>query len=199
MSAVCAVRPDHEWFVREVLPLAERRARRAFWRLRCPHRRADAVQDVVIDAWAAYRRLCEQGRGEGVTPGALVRFSILRVRCGRRLHGSYPRGGYAPDRDALSWKAQLRLGRRTSEYEGRDDWQKVLTDGRRTPVAEQAAFRLDFNTWLRGRTEQERQVMATLATGERAMHAARRHGVTPSWVTKARTRWAQSWERFIGR
>ena len=63
----------------------------------------------------------------------------------------------------------------------------------RTPVPDQAAFRLDFPPFLASLSERDRRLAAYLALGHSAVAAARRFGLSPGRVTQLRQRWCRQW------
>ncbi len=197
MSADRAPSPaETDYFLAEILPRARRVAWKTFAYFRCDARREDAVQDVLLDCWACFRRLCEGGRGTRVPPGQVVRFSVLRVKCARRTLGSFPRGGHCPDRDALSPRSQLAHGHRT-EHLGA--WDASLKDDTRTPVVDQVVFRMDFRAWRGRQAPRDVALIDDLATGEIPYHVARRRQVCPATISKLRVAWRQSWRTFQSR
>src|SRR5262245_35712536 len=69
----------------QLLPRVERHARVAFRHVRCPHRRADAVAEVVALAWKWYVRLVRRGQDPASFVTALAAFAARAVRSGRGL------------------------------------------------------------------------------------------------------------------
>src|SRR5262245_4555184 len=70
-----------------ILPRIELHGRICFRFVRCPHRRADAVSEVVALAWKWHLRLAERGKDATQFPSALATFAARAVRAGRRLCG----------------------------------------------------------------------------------------------------------------
>src|SRR5262249_38071935 len=132
----------------QLLPRVERHARVAFRGVRCPHRRADAVAEVVALAWKWYVRLVCRGQDPAAFAAALATFAARAVRSGRRLCGR------ESVKEALSALAQARHGFVVASLPGASTligsvFDEALQENTRSPVDEQAAFRLDFPAWLR--------------------------------------------------
>src|SRR5262249_59964454 len=81
--------PLHAGFL-ALLPRGEMHARLAFRGVRCPHRRNDAVAEVVALAWKWYVRLVRRGQDPAAFASALATFAARAVRSGRRLCGREP-------------------------------------------------------------------------------------------------------------
>src|SRR5579871_4199946 len=79
-----------------LLPRIEAHLAFAFRWLRCPHRRADAVQEAVALAWLGFLRAVSHGKDPSAFAGPLAGYAARRVRVGRRLSGT------KSGRDALS-------------------------------------------------------------------------------------------------
>ena len=87
-----------------LLPRIERHGRVYFRHLKCPHRRADAVAEMVAVAWRWHLRLARRGKDVTRFPSALAAYAARAVRGGRRVCGQ------EKGKDALSPLAQRRHG-----------------------------------------------------------------------------------------
>ena len=71
----------------QLLPKVETHGRIFFRNLRCPHRRDDAVAEMIALSWLWFLRLARRGRDAGEFVGMLARFAGRAVKSGRRLAG----------------------------------------------------------------------------------------------------------------
>jgi hypothetical protein len=179
-----------------LLPRLEAHARFAFRHYRCPHDRADALAEALALCWAWYRRLSQRGKDAAAFPTALAAFASRQVKAGRHLRGQ------ENTRDALSPTARRRRGfavERLPEFStGGALWQEALADNTRSPVPEQAAFRIDFPAWLAALGDRDRRLAEAMATGERTFALARAFGLTPGRVSQLRRAFHDDWGRFCG-
>ena len=177
------------------LPVITRYARNAF-RHRDPESREDLVEEVVVNALIAFKRLCDKGKVDIAYPTVLASYGIRQVRDHRRA------GCRLNIRDVSSEYAQQRKGfkvERLDRFDRRESaWTEVLVEDRRSGPAEIAAFRLDFAAWLQSLPKQDRRVADTLATGETTNDAAMRFGVSPSRISQVRRELQRSWNDFVG-
>ncbi len=178
----------------DMLPRVQRNAGRAFRHLPI-EAREEAVQETVANAFVAYARLAERGREHVAFAVPLSRYAIKQVCVGRRV------GTSTNSRDLMASPTRQDRPRRVFHGHCPDQWQTLLATGpgRRcgTP-AEQAAFRIDFRTWLRTLPARHRRLALLLARGERPGQIAKRLGVTPPRVTQIRRALCQRWQQFQG-
>ena len=73
-----------------------------------------------------------------------------------------------------------------------------LSDNTRTPPPDQAAFRIDFKTWLRSLTPRERRIIRVMILGERTKDLSRKFEITPGRVSQMRREFHDDWCRFVG-
>lgn len=73
-----------------------------------------------------------------------------------------------------------------------------MVENDRTPVPDQAAFRIDFPQWLGTLSARDRRIVNDLATGERTGDVARKFGVSAGRVSQLRGQLKESWEEFVG-
>jgi hypothetical protein len=180
-----------------ILPRIELHGRISFRYVRCPHRRADAVAEVVALAWKWHLRLAERGKDATRFPSALATFAARAVRAGRRVCGRE----WA--RDVLSPSAQRRHHFAVEclpdfSTLGSNPLAEALVDNTQTPPPEQAAFRLDFPAWLQTRNERDRRLAEDLMTGERTQDVSTKFGLSPARVSQLRRDFHDDWQRFCG-
>jgi hypothetical protein len=194
-SAPTPVDQLHRGFL-ALLPQVEARARFAFRHYYCPHDRADAVAEVLALAWKWYRRLAERGKDPAAFPRALAAFASRHARAGRRLCGQ------EDTRDALSPTARRRRGFAVGPLPvygtPGGPWQEALVDNTRSPVPEQASFRIDFPAWLSSLDRRRRSLARQMALGHRTHDLAARFGVSPARVSQLRRELLHDWRRFHG-
>ena len=104
--------------------------------------REEAIQDVISHALAAYVRLVDQDKADCGFPTVLARHAVGHVRDGRMI------GARQNSREVLSRKARLRKHFSVIQFSCFDGhgrpWAEAVIEDHRTPVPEQAAFRIDF-------------------------------------------------------
>jgi hypothetical protein len=179
------------------LPLIELHARFAFRHIACPQERLDAVAEVVGLVWKWYCRLLQRGKDPSAFIVTLAHFAARHVKAGRRLCGN------ESSKDVMSRVARRRRGFRLERLKecGRYDepeWQEALQDNTQTPVADAAAFRIDFAQWLQGWSDRDRRLIEDMAVGENSTRLARKYGVTQGRIAQKRTQYRQDWQRYCG-
>jgi hypothetical protein len=191
------------------LPRVELHARIYFRFL--PHdRKEEAVAETIALAWRWFVRLAERGKDAAQFVSALASYAARAVLSGRRLCGQLP------GKDVLSELAQRRHGFTVqalpqstrhpfeelyTSVQGQrriDAMDEMLRDNTVTPPPDQAAFRIDFASWRRTRTERDRRLMADLMVGERTSHVSRKYGITAGRVSQLRREFHDDWARFCG-
>jgi hypothetical protein len=120
------------------------------------------------------------------------------IQAGRRITGNE-----SPD-DVLSFRAQ-RLHSFTVQglpsYEGSEQDNEgldALVDNHRTPLPDQAAFRIDFPAWVRRHSERKRNIIRDLMMSEKTRDVARQNGTTPGRISQIRRELCRDWNRFHG-
>jgi hypothetical protein len=179
----------------EMLPLIRQRARLAFRRLR-PELKEELVAEAVANAFCRFSRLVCTGRADLAFPTPLADFAIRQVIAGRQV------GNKQNCRDVSSAVAQRRRGftlqTLSSESFESNIWCEILADDSLTPVPDQAAFRLDFSSWLRNQNCRKRELAKFLALGNTATEAARCFGVSIPRISQLRSELHASWQQFQG-
>ena len=153
--------------------------------------REDAVTEVIASAFVAYARLAELGKTDVAYPTVLALYGIRRYWHGRRV------GTKASSKDVYAQRPNA--GQRRHLGTPREQrWQEALVDDTKSPVPDQAAFRVDFPQWLRTLTDRDRDVALGLCQGERPVDVARYHGISRGRVSQLRAKLHDGWLRFHG-
>jgi len=187
----------HTSFLTNVLPMIQSHGRVYFRYLRCPHRKEDAIQEMVALCWKWHLRLAEKGKDSTEFPSALATYAAKAVRCGRKL------AGMDRAKDVLSPRAQLANNFATcplpegSSMEG-NLLDEALQDNLQTPVPDQVIFRQDFPRWMATLSERNRRVAEDLMVGERTLDVADRYGLSPGRISQLRDAFHRWWLTFCG-
>jgi hypothetical protein len=192
-----------------ILPRIVLHGRVYFRQVHCPVRREEAIAEMVALAWGWFVHLARQGKDATQFASALASYAARAVQSGRRLTGQ------EKAKDVLSSSAQKRhrfkveplaaarvghdnlYGEPHGQY-AQDTIEERLRDNLQTPVAEQAAFRLDFPAWLATVTERDRLLVKDLALGHRTLDLARKYGLSPARISQKRREFQEGWQRFTG-
>ena len=177
-----------------LLPLVRATATTAFHHLH-PSEREDAVQDVVADTTTEFARLAAKGRPHFWLIAPLARYAVRRRTAGRRV------GTALNKRDVLSpvprGEAHV-VSLDGLEAADRDGWRVAVTDSRRTDPAEAAAFRVDFEEWLRSLPTRHHEAATAFIGGDTTGELASKLGVSPGRVSQLRAELRASWQAFQG-
>lgn len=161
-----------------------------------PESREDAVQEVIANAAVAFVRLVEQGRADVARPTPLANYAVAQFLDGRRV------GNRLNIRDVSSPHCQKRKGIRVRSLHCWDkqdhEWKEIAVEDRRSSPAETAAFRIDFDAWLKSLGSRNRRIALTLAGGESTGRAARRFRISSARISQLRREFARDWARFQG-
>ena len=158
--------------------------------------KSEAIQEGVANSFVAYSQLVERGKESVAFATVLARYAIRHVRIGRLV------GGNLNSSDVSSSYAQkkkrFRLGRldRFDPQEG--CWKEAIIEDLRTPVADQACFRVDFPAWLSTLPRRDRKIAEALAAGHRTTDIARRFRLTLGRISQLRREFERSWLAFHG-
>ncbi len=189
-------RPVPRWHAAflAMVPVITRYARTAFGHLD-PDAREDLVQECIANCVVAFARLVERGKQSIAYPTVLAGFAVRQIRDGRRV------GKKQNVRDVYDIHAQVKGGHQLQHIGSPRDqrhggWREQLVENSRTPVAEQAAFRIDFPSWLGTLSVRDHRIVDDLAAGERTGDVARRSGVSAGRVSQLRGQLKESWEAF---
>jgi hypothetical protein len=158
--------------------------------------RAEAVQEGVVNALCAFRRLCERGKAEMAFAAPLARYAALQVREGRQV------AVRLNVRDILSRHCRRCKGVRVEQLDCFDReemaWREVLVEDRRAGPAATAAVRIDFAAFLASLSEKERKLALALAEGETTGAAARLFRLSAARISQLRRELLEKWNAFQG-
>ena|ERR1051326_2255893 len=181
----------------ELVPRIEVHGRIFFRHLKCCHKRADAIAEMVALAWMWYIRLAHRGRNASEFAVTFCRFLGFAVKSGRKLCGQ------EKAKDVLSSLAQQRqqfFVERLSDFstlQG-NPLSEALSDNTITPPPEAAAFRIDFPAWLATWSERDRQIIQDMAMRERTLDLSKKYEVCPARISQKREQYHDDWHRFCG-
>jgi len=197
-------------FLAEVLPRIETHAEVSFRGLRCHHQKEEFLAEMVALAWRWFLRLIEKGKDPLAFPTALATYAARAVKSGRRLTGQ------ERSKEVLSPVARHKHGIKVEplpsstrrpyddfygDVHGQQDldaFEERLKDNTMTPPPDAAAFRIDFPSWLKTRTERDRRIIEDMMQDERTLDLARKHGISPARVSQLRREFMDDWNRFCG-
>jgi len=194
----------HQAFV-SALPRMDSTIRYAF--RRWPKQdRQDAIAEARAATWSAWSGLVRRSR-DPVAVGviAIVNNAIRGVLNGRRI-GNLKSGGQGA-MDVHHPRAQKRCGFKVLNLDSnaervtegfRDSWREWAVVDNRCSPAEQAAFRLDFASWLGSLPTRKRKMAELLVEGHETGVVARILGVTPGAVSQTRPWLEASWRAYQG-
>jgi hypothetical protein len=178
-----------------MLPQIRSKARMAF-RYFPRDVKEELIAEVLANAFCAYVRLIERGRGDLAYPTPLADYAIRQVRFGRRV------GGQLNIHDVTSRYAQRAAGIAVESLEQFDaekgEWSELLLEDRRAGPAETAAARIDVAAWFRSLARRKRRMAQALARGEATSRVARIFRLTPGRVSQLRQELKCSWDTFQG-
>jgi hypothetical protein len=178
-----------------ILPDIRERASMAFCRLP-PQTREDLINEVVAAALVAYVRLIALGRANAAHARTLARYAVAHVSVGRavgtQMNSNDVSSRYGQIRNRITVERLDRFDRQSGE------WMEAVAEDTRTPVPDQAAFRVDFPAWLREQPARNRRLAIALARGERTMEVATKFGLTRGRVSQLRRELHDSWRAFHG-
>ena len=184
-------------FCAHILPAVERHARVAFCDIRNHSRREELTADAVALAWKWHVRLAERGKDSTQFSTVLAAYAARAVRNGRRVCGQ------EKSKDVMSTVAQCRHSFTVgalpscSSLTG-NPLEEALHDNSQTPVPDQAAFRLDFPSWLIGLGYHHREIAEAMAMGFRTEELAEFFGKSPARISQLRREYHGNWCRFHG-
>jgi hypothetical protein len=184
-------------FIAIVLPRILSHGRVCFGSIKCPHRRQDAIQDMIGLAWQWHLRLAEKGKDATAFPTALATYAARAVRSGSRV------AGQERANDVLSPVAQRRhqfaIGK-LPDFETLTDHPicEALYDNTKSPPDETVCFKLDFLAWLTSLNERDRSIVEDLMIGERTLDVANKYKISAARISQKRREFRQDWQAFLG-
>jgi hypothetical protein len=183
----------HAGFLK-MLPILERYARNAFRGL-LSEAREDAVCEAIANCLCAYHRLYERNEMHRAFPSSLVRYAVAQYYVGRRVGTAWT------SRDVYSTRprqeAEFEIHSLGTAGEQHEAWLECVTDNCRTPVPDQADFRIEFPRWLDAQTNRNRQIAESLAFGYSTGEVARKFNLSPARVSQIRRELYDSWIESI--
>jgi hypothetical protein len=159
--------------------------------------RSEFVLDVIAAAYVLYARLASRELTASAYSTPLATYAIAHVRAGRSV------GVHFNGRDVMSSHAQRCRGFGVVPLEGTVDrygrsWRETLVDKGSYSPGDAAAFRLDFEAWLKRLSARDRAVVNVLADGESTSAVAKRFGVSDARISQIRRQLKRDWEVFQG-
>lgn len=168
--------------------------------------REEYLAEAVAAAYVNYHSAARRDKVSALTPSMLANYAVLHVKNNRHV------GGGADTRtDVMSPRAQHArgfnvYGLRWSDaraYNCMTDgfaptWKQAMVEDCSTPVPDQAAFRIDWSTFLGRQTDRTRTAMSLLAAGHSRREVSEYLGTTPPAVTQRMARVERQWRRFQG-
>ena len=152
--------------------------------------REEAIEEVIANAFVAFAKLMEQNRGHQAFGSTLGRYAVRQFRVGRRV------GVRFKSTDIMARRARQSRTQRLEDLEEMGaSWTAVVAN-HRTPVPDQAAFRIDFQSWLRLLRPQQRRVVEALVANYSTSEVARQIGVSAARVSQMRRELHAAWEQF---
>jgi hypothetical protein len=193
-----------------IMPRIRLHAEIHFHHIKCPGKREDSIQEAIALSWVWYVRVIEQGKNPDEFVSALADFAVRHVRAGRRLCGQ------KKAQDVLSPRAQRNKGfiveplptsisRDHEEFfssphgqERMDAVEERLRDNTRSPIPDQAAFRIDYPAWLKQLGQRKRKIAKDMALDIGTFELAKKHRTSPSRISQMRREFFKDWQRFHG-
>lgn len=158
--------------------------------------RQEVIDEAVAAAFVAFDRLIGQGKSSRAFATPLARFSVSRVRDGRRVGSRRHRYEACCPFNALRARFRIeRLGRYGNHV---PYWIARSVPGSPWPIPDQVAFRLDFQAWLSAQSSRNRRLIKVLASGESTSGAAHHFGISPARVSQLRLQFYESWSTYQG-
>jgi hypothetical protein len=187
----------HASFIAIVLPRVLLHGRVCFRDIKCPHRREDAIEEMIGLAWTWHLRLAEKGKDATHFPTALASYAARAVKSGSRVAGQQRAN------DVLSPVAQQRrhffVGK-LPDFETLTDHPvcEALLDNTKSPPDETVCFKLDFMAWLASLTKRDRGIVQDLMMGERTLDVANKYKISAARISQKRREYRQDWQTFLG-
>jgi hypothetical protein len=191
-----------------LLPHIEQHGQIYFRYLRCPHKKADAIQEMRSLAWKWLVRLHKKGKDANDFPVTFVNLLARAVSSGRRIAGmekakdvlnaaTQKRKGFKVEAlDSSTCTSHERLYAEPLGQQLQDAFEERLRDNTLTPVPEQVAFRIDFPAWLQSLTARERRIIHAMTQNERTKDISRQFDLSPGRISQMRRELHQDWTRF---
>lgn len=178
-----------------ILPRLRSQFYHAFRRFQ-PEQKEETLDEATANAFAAFVRLWNRGRQHVAKPTPLAQYAIAQWFAGRRvgtaINGQDVSSPYAQRKHRITLQ---RIDHCNAEEES---WREAALEDRKTPVPDQAAFRIDFPEWLRQLSRRDRKIALQLARGATTSEVAERFQLTWGRVSQLRREFRESWGEFHG-
>ena len=193
-----------------ILPRIETHAKIHFRYLRCPGKKEDAIAEVIALSWHWFLRINEQGKDVNEFVSTLADYAVRHVRSGRKLCGQLKAkdvmSPYAQHRGGFTVEALNCSTARSHEtffadphgQDHMDVMEERLKDNTQSPVAEQAAFRIDYPAWLSQLGSRNRAIAEDMSQDLGTFELADKHKVSPARISQMRREFSKDWQRFHG-
>ena len=164
----------------------------------------EAVAEARAAAWSAWHGLLTRGKDpvevgvHGIAANA-VRYVRNRRKVGNRTCGRgamdvfHPRAQAACGFRVVSLDSEAEVA---AEPSFRGSWVEWLAGDNKVTPADEAAFRVDFASWLGTLPVTKGKVAALLAEGHEGVVVARLLGLSPGRVSQVRSELEASWRAF---
>ena len=183
----------HADFEDRILPAVQKYARQRFAKDRD---KEEKTQAAIALAWQSYCDLIAKDKQAQMFPSKLADFACRQVNDGRNV------GGHTNSTDVLSPRAQqtkeFTVTGFSGDYDLPAELHEALGDHDRSPVPDQAAFRIDFPTWLATLSSKSRAVTEKLMQGHSTSKVAKMVGISSGRVSQLRRELMESWASFHG-
>lgn len=164
--------------------------------------REEAIAEATAAAFLNVHKCTNKGISKRMTWATVAYYAVKHVRAGKHVGGSQD-----PAKDVLSRRAQQRgnfqvLGLRWDSILSYDCvrdsttpvWHDRLAGLSKPTPAEQAAFRLDWSSFMRSQASRTRKALAMLAAGHQQTEVADKLGVTPAAVCQRVRKAEREWQ-----
>jgi hypothetical protein len=174
-----------------ILPRVQQHAQCCFRHLGA-EAQEEAVAQATALAFAAFRRLQEQGKDPFAFPSKLATIAVKQVQAGRSLGSRQSRTDILSPATQRRWGFQVQslAPRRAAD---RERWQEAVVDNTQTSPADAAAFRMDFRQWLGSLTPRNRQLVDLLMLSYTPTQAARHLQLSRGRISQLRKAFARHW------
>ncbi len=162
-----------------------------------PYQQEELFQEITAVCWLWFTRLVRRGKDPTTFVSDLATYCVRYVRCGRRMTGTESTGETLSRWSQCRHRFQVHSLNET-DARGDQSWQESLCDNTQAPVADQAAFRIDFPRWLRGQCRRNKRIIRDMMRGERTKLLAGKYRLSPGRISQLRQELHASWQTFHG-
>jgi hypothetical protein len=179
----------------EMLPRIRRQAA-YYLRHLSTEERAEAVHEVVANAFVSWVRLNDRGKPDVAYAGPLARYGTCQYLSGRRVGNRM--NGHDITSDYCQRRKKLVVEQLDHFDAPADEWQEIVVEDKHSGPADVASTRIDFRVWLAQLTRRKRQIAKDLAQGYSTSEVACKHGLSASRVSQLRRELYDAWCVFTG-